>query len=116
MYCTLALDGKPFLDKSGFSLQLGQTTNDHDCFTIIVSDDALDSFHGYVMENSKNILGKDISINLHRFGEIKIFLQELSPIFATKKKTVTASFSLPDLHRAYFWKAEKIVRALKTKP
>jgi type VI secretion system secreted protein VgrG len=71
VYCTLTLDGKPFLDKSGFSLQLGQVTNDQDSFTITVPDDALDSFHGYVMENSKNILGKDISINLHRFGEIK---------------------------------------------
>lgn len=71
VYCTLTLDGKPFLDKSGFSLHLGQNTNDHDSFTITVPDDALDSFHGYVMENSKNILGKNLTINLHRFGEIK---------------------------------------------
>ncbi len=71
VYCTLTLDGKAFLDKSGFSLQLEQKTNDHDSFTITVPDDALDSFHGYVMENSKNILGKNISINLHRFGDIK---------------------------------------------
>jgi len=71
VYCTLTLDGKPFLDKSGFSLQLEQKTNDHDSFTVTVPDDALDTFHGYVMENSKNILGKNISINLHRFGEIK---------------------------------------------
>ncbi|HEX7868740.1 MAG TPA: contractile injection system protein, VgrG/Pvc8 family [Chryseobacterium sp.] len=71
VYCTLTVDGKPFLDKSGFSLHLDQKTNDHDSFTITVPDDALDSFQGYVMENSKNILGKNLTINLHRFGEIK---------------------------------------------
>lgn len=71
VYCTLSLDGKPFLDKSGFSLYLYQKTNDHDSFTITVPDDSLDSFQGYIMENSKNILGKNLIINLHRFGEIK---------------------------------------------
>lgn len=71
VYCTLSLDGKPFLDKSGFSMELKQKTNDHDEFTITVPDDALDSFQGYVMENSKNILGKNIMINLHRFGDVK---------------------------------------------
>lgn len=71
VYCTLNLDGKPFLDKSGFSLHLYQKTNGHDSFTITVPDDSLDSFQGYIMENSKNILGKNLIINLHRFGEIK---------------------------------------------
>lgn len=71
VYCTLSLDGKPFLDKSGFSINLNQNTNDHDNFTITVPDDALDSFQGYLMENSKNILGKNITINLHRFGDVR---------------------------------------------
>ncbi|MBT2623752.1 type VI secretion system tip protein VgrG [Chryseobacterium sp. ISL-6] len=71
VYCSLMLDGKPFLDKSSFSLELNQLTNDHDSFNIIVSDDALDSFEGYVMENSKNILGKDVTIYFHRFGIIQ---------------------------------------------
>ena len=71
VYCTLSLDGKPFLDKSDFSLSLSQLTNDHDSFTIIVPDDALDSFAGYVMENSKTVLGKNLTINLHRFGSVK---------------------------------------------
>ncbi|MCW3162868.1 Rhs element Vgr protein, partial [Chryseobacterium sp. WLa1L2M3] len=70
VYCTLSLDGKPFLDKSDFSLSLSQLTNDHDSFTIIVPDDALDSFEGYVMENSKTVLGKNLTINLHRFGSV----------------------------------------------
>ncbi|MFS4432207.1 type VI secretion system Vgr family protein [Chryseobacterium sp. S90] len=70
VYCTLMLDGKPFLDKSSFSLELYQVTNDHDCFNIIVPDDALDRFEGYIMENSKNTLGKNITISFHRFGNI----------------------------------------------
>ncbi|KFF01759.1 hypothetical protein IX38_16985, partial [Chryseobacterium luteum] len=28
VYCTLSLEGKPFLDKSGFSINLNQNTND----------------------------------------------------------------------------------------
>ncbi|MYY27262.1 type VI secretion system Vgr family protein [Elizabethkingia anophelis] len=71
VYCSLVVDGTPFLDKSSFSLELKQLTNDHDCFTIIVPDDALDRFEDYVMENSKNILGKSITISFHRFGSIQ---------------------------------------------
>ncbi|MEN4758766.1 type VI secretion system tip protein VgrG [Chryseobacterium sp. C39-AII1] len=65
------MDGKPFLEKSSFSVELNQFTNEHDTFTITVPDDALDSFKGYVMENSKNILGKTITINIHRYGNIR---------------------------------------------
>lgn len=71
VYCTLTLDGKPFLDKSHFDLCFHQNTNDHDSFTITAPDDAIDSFEGYVMENSKNILGKKLTINFHRFGQVK---------------------------------------------
>ncbi|MCS3532771.1 type VI secretion system Vgr family protein [Chryseobacterium sp. JUb7] len=71
VYCTLSLDGKPFLDKSHFDLHLQQNTNDHDSFTITTPDDAVDSFEGYVMENSRNILGKKLTINFHRFGQVK---------------------------------------------
>lgn len=71
VYCTLSLDGKEFLNKSSFEIVLNQKTNDHDSFTITVPDDALDRFSGYVLENSKNVLGKKITINFHRFGEVK---------------------------------------------
>ncbi|WP_322545177.1 type VI secretion system Vgr family protein [Elizabethkingia miricola] len=71
VYCTLSIDGEDFLTKSSYIVELSQHTNDHDCFTIITPDDSLDSFEGYVMENSKKLLGKKISINFFRFGEIK---------------------------------------------
>lgn len=71
VYCTLTIDGKEFLTKNSYMVELRQHTNDHDTFTIITSDDSLDSFEGYVMENSKNLLGKNVTVNFHRFGEVR---------------------------------------------
>jgi type VI secretion system secreted protein VgrG len=71
VYCLLTLDGKNFLVKNSYKVELHQKTADHDTVTITVPDDALDSFEGYLMENSKNLLGKDITITYHRYGEIK---------------------------------------------
>ncbi|MFK7112896.1 type VI secretion system Vgr family protein [Flavobacterium oreochromis] len=70
VYCTLSIDGKDFLAKNTYKVELKQFTNDHDSFVITTPDDSLDSFEGYVMENSKNILGKKVSVNFHRFGSI----------------------------------------------
>ncbi len=71
VYCMLTLDGKEFLSKNSFSVELHQKTSDHDTFTITVPDDALDSFEGYIMENSKNLLGKNVGITYWRFGKIR---------------------------------------------
>ncbi|WP_374461633.1 type VI secretion system Vgr family protein [Chryseobacterium taeanense] len=70
VYCILTLDGKEFLTKNSYIVELHQKTADHDCFTITVPDDALDSFEGYVMEHSKNLLGKNINIAYWRFGKL----------------------------------------------
>lgn len=71
VYCLLTVEGKDFLAKNSYAVNLYQKTNDHDSFSITVPDDALDSFEGYVMEHSKNLLGKDLSITYWRFGQIK---------------------------------------------
>nr|WP_315026246.1 type VI secretion system tip protein VgrG [uncultured Chryseobacterium sp.] len=71
VYCTLTIDGKDFLAKNSYTVEFVQHTNDHDTFSIITPDDSLDSFEGYIMENSKNLLGKNINISLHRFGKTK---------------------------------------------
>lgn len=71
VYCLLTLDGKKFLAKNSYTVELHQKTADHDTFNIIVPDDSLDSFEGYVMENSKNLLGKDITITYSRFGKVR---------------------------------------------
>ncbi|MCS3870645.1 Rhs element Vgr protein [Chryseobacterium ginsenosidimutans] len=69
VYCLLTLDGKDFLAKDSYTVELTQKTADHDTFNITVPDDALDSFEGYVMESSKNLLGKELVITYWRFGK-----------------------------------------------
>lgn len=71
VYCTLTIDGQEFLAKNSYMVELHQHTNDHDTFTISTPDDSLDSFEGYVMENSKKLLGKRVTINYHRYGEVR---------------------------------------------
>ena len=65
------MDGKEFLLENSYNTELHQKTADHDTFSIIVPDDALDSFKGYVLENSKNILGNNITINFWQWGKIQ---------------------------------------------
>ncbi|WP_312902082.1 type VI secretion system Vgr family protein [Chryseobacterium taichungense] len=71
VYILLTLDGEDFLTKSSYSVELIQKTSDHDHFIITVPDDALDSFEGLIMENSKNLLGKSLTISYWRFGQIR---------------------------------------------
>lgn len=70
VYCLLTFEGKDFLAKDSYSVELDQKTNDHDRFTITVPDDAIDRFEGFIMENSKNLLGKNLTITYWRFGKI----------------------------------------------
>lgn len=85
VYCLLTLDGKEFIRKNSYTVELSQKTNDHDSFTIVVPDDALDSFQGYVMENSKNLLGKEIGITYWRFGESKHYFRGIIGKIRNKK-------------------------------
>jgi len=85
VYCLLTLDSKEFLRKNSYEVTLHQKTNDHDTFTIVVPDDALDTFKGYVMENSKNLLGKEIGITYWRFGESKHYFQGVIGKIKNKK-------------------------------
>ncbi|QQV01197.1 MULTISPECIES: type VI secretion system Vgr family protein [Chryseobacterium] len=71
VYCLFMMDGKEFLLKNSYNTELHQKTADHDTFSITVPDDALDSFKGYVLENSKNILGNNITINFWQWGKIQ---------------------------------------------
>ncbi|MCY0977037.1 hypothetical protein PGH12_07745 [Chryseobacterium wangxinyae] len=75
VYCLLTIDGKDFLRKNSYTVDLSQKTNDHDTFYITVPDDALDTFKGYVMENSKHLLGKEIGITYWRYGTIRHYFR-----------------------------------------
>ncbi|MPT31094.1 MAG: type VI secretion system tip protein VgrG [Chryseobacterium sp.] len=85
VYCLLTLDGKEFIRKNSYTVELSQKTNDHDSFTIVVPDDALDTFQGYVMENSKNLLGKEIGITYWRFGTTQHYFRGIIGKIRNKK-------------------------------
>jgi len=68
VYCLLSLDGELFLSRNSYEVILEQKTNAHDTFSIIVPDDALDTYEGFVMENSKKLLGKKISLSYWQYG------------------------------------------------
>lgn len=68
VYCLLSLDSEPFLSRNSYEVILEQKTNAHDTFSIIVPDDALDTYEGFVMENSKKLLGKKISLSYWQYG------------------------------------------------
>ncbi|MCY0970740.1 type VI secretion system Vgr family protein [Chryseobacterium wangxinyae] len=85
VYCLLTLDGKDFIRKNSYTVELSQKTNDHDRFTIVVPDDALDTFKGYVMENSKNLLGKAIGITYWRFGKSQHYFRGIIGNVRNKK-------------------------------
>lgn len=85
VYCLLTLDGKEFIRKNSYTVELSQKTNDHDSFTIIVPDDALDTFKGYVMEHSRNLLGKEIGITYWRFGAVQHYFRGIIGKIRNKK-------------------------------
>ena len=51
IYCLFMMDGREFLLENSYNTELHQKTADHDTFSIIVPDYALDSFKGYVLKN-----------------------------------------------------------------
>ena len=71
VYCLFMMDGKEFLLENSYNTELHQKTAEHDTFSITVPEDALDSFKGYVLENSKNTLWNDITINFWQWGKIQ---------------------------------------------
>lgn len=69
VYCFISIDGKDF--KGSFAVEIIQNTHHHDTFEVTTPDDNFDSFEGYVMENSKNLSGKNITIDFWRYGSSK---------------------------------------------
>ena len=71
VYCLLSMNGKKFLSGSSYEVKLHQKTNKHDCFTIKVHNDAIDRFEEFVMANSRQLIGNEITINYHQYGKIR---------------------------------------------
>ncbi|MFJ1492203.1 type VI secretion system Vgr family protein [Capnocytophaga canis] len=84
---TLLLSGKSFLEKATFRIELRQHTNAHDEFCIVVPDTSVDSFEGYVLQNSKNLLGQKLTVSFHRYGVVvQSFTGIVSKIINKKNK------------------------------
>ncbi|GJM51362.1 hypothetical protein RCZ15_23350 [Capnocytophaga catalasegens] len=64
------IDGKDFLGNAHFETYLTQRTNDHDEFTIVVRENAIDSIKRPVMEKSGDLLGESIVIKFHQYGKV----------------------------------------------
>lgn len=116
VYCTLTMEGKDFLEKSSYSVELHQKTNDHDGFTIIVPDDSLDSFEGYVMENSKNILGKRLTLNLHRFGEVKQLFTGIIANVKNKKENGYGKLYITRYGEYFYYNGQNLIFGNKVQP
>lgn len=71
VYCLLTMDGKDFLIKNSFETKLHQKTNKLDSFSITVPNDAIDAFEDYVLEKSKYLIGKKITIKYYQYGKIQ---------------------------------------------
>ena len=67
---TLMIDGKDFLGNVHFKTYLTQRTNDHDEFTIVVRENAIDPIKRPVMEKSGDLLGESIVIKFHQYGKV----------------------------------------------
>ena len=67
---TLMIDGKDFLGNAHFKTYLTQRTNDHDEFTIVVRENAIDPIKKPVMEKSGDLLGESIVIKFHQYGKV----------------------------------------------
>jgi type VI secretion system secreted protein VgrG len=91
--CTLWVCVASFLSRSSLEVQFHQKTADHDEFTLIIPDDALDTFEGYILEKSKYVIGKTVTIRLHRFGEIRQTFTGIITKLINKKEN-----SYGDLH------------------
>ena len=67
---TLMIDGKDFLGNAHFKTYLTQRTNDHNEFTIVVRENAIDPIKRPVMEKSGDLLGESIVIKFHQYGKV----------------------------------------------
>lgn len=82
---TLYIGGKPFLEREHFSVEIRQYTGRHDEFTIIVSDEVIDDFYGFLMRQSRLLLGEQFLLNFHQYGKVIQSFQGIVTQVSNKK-------------------------------
>ena len=70
VYCLLSSNGKDFLAKESYKVELHQYNCQHDTFTIETPEDSFDKFHEYIMEHSRDLLGQPLTIKFHQYGKV----------------------------------------------
>ena len=70
VYCLLSSNGKDFLAKESYKVELHQYNCQHDTFTIETPEDSFDKFHEYIMEHSRDLLGDPLTIKFYQYGKV----------------------------------------------
>ena len=70
VYCLLSSNGKDFLAKESYKVELHQYNCQHDTFTIETPEDSFDAFNEYIMEHSRDLLGQPLTIKFYQYGEV----------------------------------------------
>jgi len=70
VYCLLSSNGKDFLAKESYKVELHQYNCQHDTFTIETPEDSFDAFNEYIMEHSRDLLGEPLTIKFHQYGKV----------------------------------------------
>ena len=70
VYCLLSSNGKDFLAKESYKVELHQYNCKHDTFTIETPEDSFDAFNEYIMEHSRDLLGQPLTIKFYQYGKV----------------------------------------------
>jgi len=70
VYCLLSSNGKDFLARESYKVELHQYNCQHDTFTIETPEDSFDAFNEYIMEHSRDLLGEPLTIKFYQYGEV----------------------------------------------
>ena len=87
VYCLLSSNGKDFLAKESYKVELHQYNCQHDTFTIETPEDSFDKFHEYIMEHSRDLLGDPLTIKFYQYGKVVQHFSGIITKIHCKRKT-----------------------------
>ena len=85
VYAAISIDGNEVLRDSHFTLTLNQKMADHDHFEISCYAEAFGDRDSYPMTNSRELLGKKISIQLKQYGQTAYIFSGIVTELSNKK-------------------------------
>ena len=85
VYASISIDGDEVLKDSHFTLTLHQKMAEHDLFEISCYAEAFGDKNSYPMTNSRQLLGKKISIQLKQYGQTSYIFSGIVTELSNKK-------------------------------